>query len=284
MAVLLTCRKLQADAGTQNHIIEQPDHNRHPSDRASKHLQKVIIGCKSIKGKYSPPARMTKCFAFCQLQRHGIPCATWDHRPDAAWLSLQAQRHCKRPVNTSSKHGGTEDTVACGKTSTLVCMPAGGREYQQDRHVEDEGAGAVSGHQVDICLARPAAQAEGGKPICVSSPRAQHHGVFLCSADFMKSVDNVPRSLACIFDGHKTEEAAELAANSLASVLQTREGMTEQLHMSRCLASAGTPLLRMAGTRAHDPTCSCCELPARRCCLREMAGVPALCNLTWPHC
>ena len=39
----------------------------------------------------------------------------------------------------------------------------------------------------------------------------------------MKSVDNVPRSLACIFDGHKTEEAAELAANNLASVLQTRE-------------------------------------------------------------
>ena len=64
----------------------------------------------------------------------------------------------------------------------------------------------------------------------------------------MKSVDNVPRSLACIFDGHKTEEAAELAAQNMASVLQTREGMTEQLHMSQSLMSAGTPLLHMAGT------------------------------------
>ena len=64
----------------------------------------------------------------------------------------------------------------------------------------------------------------------------------------MKSVDNVPRSLACIFDGHKTEEAAELAANNLASVLQTREGIAEQLHMLRSLVSAGTPLLHAAGT------------------------------------
>ena len=60
----------------------------------------------------------------------------------------------------------------------------------------------------------------------------------------MKSVDNVPRSLACIFDGHKTEEAAELAANNLASVLQS--------HMLGALIFAGTSLLHLTGVVAHD--------------------------------
>ena len=144
--------------------------------------------------------------------------------------------------------GGLRIQYLAERHAALICMPAGGREYQQDRHVEDEGASAVSGHHADICLAQPTAHAVDGRPICISSPTAQHQPCSLCSAEFMKSVDNVPRSLACIFDGHKTEEAAELAANNLASVLQTREGIAEQLHMLRSLVSAGTPLLHVAGT------------------------------------
>ena len=183
---------------------------------------------------------------------------------DAAWPGLQAQRRCGRqtgqstlPFEVSFEHKGAEKTVSCGKTSFLVCMPAGGREYQQDRHVEDEGVSAVSGHHADICLGKHSVQAVVGKLICVAKPTAQHQTASSCSADFMKSVDNVPRSLACIFDGHKTEEAAELAANNMASVLQTREGMTGRLHVSQSLISAGTPLLHIAGQKCPIEADAC---------------------------
>ena len=125
-------------------------------------------------------AHIAAYFAFCQLQPHGTLglLGPW---PDAAWPGREAQRRCGRqtgqstlPFEVSSVHEGAQRTVSCGKTSVLVCMPAGGREYQQDRHVEDEGALAASGHHADTCWGQPSVQAVHGMLICVSSPRAQH--------------------------------------------------------------------------------------------------------------
>ena len=135
-----------------------------------------------------PRAHIASCSAFCQLQPHGTLglSGPW---PDAAWPGLQAQRRCGWQTGQPtlpfevSEHEGAQKTVSCGKTSFLVCMPAGGREYQQDRHVEDEGALAASGHHADTCWGQPSVKAVYGMLICVSqstaphqqSPRAQHH-------------------------------------------------------------------------------------------------------------
>ncbi len=89
--------------------------------------------------------------------------------------------------------------------------------------MEDEGTSAVSFIiPTSVGAARCTSCGWQAHLRVLLCPRA-HQTASLRPADFMKSVDNVPRSLACIFDGHKTEEAAELAASNLASVLQTRE-------------------------------------------------------------
>lgn len=42
---------------------------------------------------------------------------------------------------------------------------------------------------------------------------------------YMDGSKDVRRSLAAIFDGHKTEQAAEIAADQLPKILAQREGL-----------------------------------------------------------